>query len=121
MSTIEGGMVCTNNRETYQNLLMLRSHGMVREVKDKKFQLNIKKHKDLNTQFIFKFPAYNLRNTEIGGVLGLEQIKRLNKNIIKRNLNHKYFLKNINNKIFYTNFDLNGSSNYAFNIILRKK
>ena len=43
-----------------------------------KFQLSIKKkYKDLNTQFIFKFPAYNVRNTEIGGVLGLEQIKKI--------------------------------------------
>ena len=122
MSTIEGGMICTNDKNTYQNLLMLRSHGMVREVKDMKFQSQIKKkYKDLNTQFIFKFPAYNLRNTEIGGVLGLEQIKRLDKNIYKRNFNHKYFLNKLNSKIFYTNFDLKGSSNYAFNIILRKK
>mgnify|MGYP001389919377 CR=1 FL=1 len=37
MSTIEGGMICTNDKETYHNLLMLRSHGMVREVKSKKF------------------------------------------------------------------------------------
>ncbi len=38
---------------------MLRSHGMVREVKDNKFQKYIKnKYKDLNTQFIFKFPNY---------------------------------------------------------------
>ena len=114
-------MICTNDKKTYQNLLMLRSHGMVREVKDKKFQLSIKKNKDLNTQFIFKFPAYNVRNTEIGGVLGLEQIKRLDKNINKRNLNHKYFLKHLNNKIFFTDFDLKGSSNYAFNVILREK
>ena len=122
ISTIEGGMICTNDKKTYQNLLMLRSHGMVREVKDKKFQLSIKKkYKDLNTQFIFKFPAYNVRNTEIGGVLGLEQIKRLDKNINKRNLNHKYFLKHLNNKIFFIDFNLKGSSNYAFNVILREK
>ena len=101
---------------------MLRSHGMTREVRDKKFQIKIKKnYKDLNTQFIFKYPAYNVRNTEIGGVLGLAQLKRLNYNIKKRNLNHKYLLSKIDKEIFFTDFNLEGSSNYAFNIILKKR
>ena len=56
MSTIEGGMICTNDKKTYHNLLMLRSHGMVREVKDRKFQTYIKnRYNDLNPQYIFKF------------------------------------------------------------------
>ena len=122
MSTIEGGMICTDDKKTYHNLLMLRSHGMVREVKDNKFQKYIKnKYKDLNTQFIFKFPAYNVRNTEIGGVLGLEQIKRLDKNIAKRNKNFEYFINRLDKDIFFTNFDLTGHSNYAFNVILKNK
>ena len=122
MSTIEGGMICTDDKKTYHNLLMLRSHGMVREVKDNKFQKYIKnKYKDLNTQFIFKFPAYNVRNTEIGGVLGLEQIKRLDKNIAKRNKNFEYFINRLDKNIFFTNFDLTGHSNYAFNVILKNK
>ena len=115
-------MICTDDKDAYHNLLMLRSHGMVREVKDKSFQLEIKKkYKDLNTQFIFQFPAYNLRNTEIGGVLGLQQIKRLDKNIFKRTKNLKYFLKKLNAEFFFTEFNLVGSSNYAFNVILKKK
>jgi CDP-6-deoxy-D-xylo-4-hexulose-3-dehydrase len=122
ISTIEGGMVSTNDKESYNNLLMLRSHGMTREVGDKKFQLNIKKsYKDLNPQFIFKYAAYNVRNTEIGGVLGLAQLKRLNSNIRKRNRNHKYLLSKIDKEIFFTEFNLEGSSNYAFNIILKRK
>ena len=31
MSTIEGGMICTDDEDTYRTLRMLRSHGMVRE------------------------------------------------------------------------------------------
>src|SRR4029077_17164484 len=70
MSTIEGGMVCTNDEEVYQTVRMLRSHGMVREatssgVKDK-FQ---QKHPDLNPDFIFAYPAYNMRSTELNAVL----------------------------------------------------
>ncbi len=122
MSTIEGGMVCTNDKKAYQNLLMLRSHGMIREVKDIKFKKNIKqKYKDLNSQFIFYHLGYNLRNTEIGGVLGQSQIKRLDHNIQKRNNNLKYFLSKLDREKFFLGFDLKGMSNYALIVILKNK
>ncbi len=122
MSTIEGGMICTNDKKEYFNLRMLRSHGMIREVKDNKFQNYMKnKFKDLNSKFIFYYPAYNVRNNEIGGVLGQSQIKRLDKNIKKRNSNLMYFLKNLNKDIYFVNFDTKGQSNYAFNIVLKKQ
>ena len=38
MSTIEGGMVCTNDHEFYQNIRMLRGHGLLRETDDQLFQ-----------------------------------------------------------------------------------
>jgi len=122
MTTIEGGMISTNDKWAYNSLLMLRSHGMVREIKDLKARNSIiKNNKHLNPKFIFMYPAFNLRNNEIGGILGNSQLKSLNKNIIKRNNNFKFFLKNLNKHFFYTNFDLDGSSNYAFNLILKKK
>ena len=70
------------------------------------------------SNFIFCFPAYNVRNTEIGAVIGLNQLKGLDKNISKRNNNLKYFLSRIRKDIYFTDFDLKGCSNYAFNIIL---
>ena len=70
------------------------------------------------TDFIFSFPSYNVRSTEINAILGLNQIKRLNKNIKKRNINHKFLLSKLNKKKYFVDFDLRGSSNYAFNIIL---
>ena len=122
MSTIEGGMICTNDKNAYFDLLMLRSHGMIREVKDEKFQRLMKnKYKDLNSKFIFYRQGYNVRNNEIGGVLGQSQIKRLNKNILQRNNNHDYFLKNLNKDIYFVDFDTKGQSNYAFNVILKHK
>lgn len=120
MSTIEGGMICTNDKKAYYDLLMLRSHGMTREVKDNKFQnLMKKRYSQLNSKFIFYHPAFNLRNTEIGAVLGQSQIKRLNKNIKKRNFNLLYFLKRIDKKKYFVNFNTIGQSNYAFNLILK--
>ncbi len=120
MSTIEGGMISTNDKKAYQDLLMLRSHGMIREVKSDKFQEYMKnKYRDLNSKFIFYHPAFNVRNNEIGAIIGLSQIKRLNSNISKRNSNLKYFLNNLNKDIYFVDFDLKGQSNYAFNIVLK--
>lgn len=122
MSTIEGGMICTNDKIVYEKARMLRSHGLVREINDSSLKKNfINKYKDLNPQFIFKMPGFNLRNNEIGAILGLNQLKRLDKNIKKRNLNHKYFLSRIDKTKFYTDFNLEGSSNYAFNLIMKEK
>ena len=122
MSTIEGGMVCTNNSDVYQNLRMLRAHGMTRELTDVKLKSRYEKNfSNLNPKFIFAFPSFNMRNNEIGGIIGLNQLRRLDKNILKRNYNHRLFLSELNEKIFYTDFELTGSSNYAFNLILLKK
>jgi CDP-6-deoxy-D-xylo-4-hexulose-3-dehydrase len=120
MSTIEGGMVCTNDKNAYLDLLQLRSHGMLREIKDHiNYKEVLKKYKNLNTDFIFSFPSYNLRSTEINAIIGLNQLKRLNKNIVKRNYNFQFFLKNLDSEKYFTNFQLTGSSNYAFNVIVK--
>ena len=121
MSTIEGGMICTNNEKIYQMLRMFRSHGMVREASSKNLRNKFeKKNISLNPKFIFAYPAYNVRNTEIGAVIGRNQLKYLSKNISKRNINHRLFLKNIDPDKYITNFNMHGSSNYAFNLILKK-
>ena len=122
MSTIEGGMICTNDKKAYYNLLMLRSHGMIREVKDNNFQNYMKnKFKDLNSKFIFYHAGYNVRNNEIGGIIGQNQIKRLDSNIKKRNSNLLYFLKNLDSKKYFVDFNTYGQSNYALNVVLKYK
>lgn len=122
MSTIEGGMVCTDNENIYQLARMLRGHGLLREANNKALKNKyIKKYKDLNSEFIFTYPAFNMRNNEIGAIIGINQLRYLNKNIIKRNKNHKLFLKKLNSEKFFTKFKMTGSSNYAFNLILKNK
>jgi len=121
MSTIEGGMVCTNDPLIYQQVRMLRSHGMVREANDPCVKAGyIERFPDLNPDFIFAFPAYNVRNTEIGGILGLSQLKRLDKNVQIRTDNQNRFLTQIDPAKYRTDFKVEGSSNYAFNLILKK-
>ena len=88
---------------------MLRSHGLVREIDDLALKKSyFKKNKDLNPQFIFALPGLNVRNNELGAILGINQLKRLDKNIKKRNQNHIYFLNKINKSKFHTDFDLSG-------------
>jgi CDP-6-deoxy-D-xylo-4-hexulose-3-dehydrase len=120
MTTIEGGMICTNDPEAYQAARMLRSHGMVRESNDANIKDGyVKNHPDLNPDFIFAHAAYNVRNTEIGGILGRRQLRRLDDNVGRRTANFLHFLSRINPEKFRTNFKIEGSSNYAFNLVLR--
>ena len=122
LSTIEGGMICTNNKKIYELARMLRAHGMARESGNKKFEkLMIKKYPNLSPKFIFLYPAYNLRNNEISAVIGINQLKRLSRNITIRKKNFEIFLNNLNNKFYRTNYQLRGNSNYAFPLILKKK
>lgn len=121
ISTIEGGMICTNDPEVYQQLRMLRSHGMVREATDTDLKKYYKEsNPELNPDFIFSYPAYNLRNNEIGGIMGLSQLKRLDKIVERRTENFERFINQIDPMKYRTNFKMEGSSNYAFNLILNE-
>jgi CDP-6-deoxy-D-xylo-4-hexulose-3-dehydrase len=120
MSTIEGGMVCTDDPEVYQKLRMLRSHGMVRETTDGDLRRQyIENNPELNPDFIFAYPAYNTRNTEIGGILGRSQLKRLDDIVARRTENLVHFLGKIDASLYRTDFKLEGSSNYAFNLVVK--
>lgn len=121
MSTIEGGMICTNDDHFYEDVRMLRSHGMVREIDDPELKnKHISRHPDLNPDFIFKFPAFNVRSSEINAVIGRSQLKRLDENNELRKKNLNLFLENIDKNLFYTDFRVEGSCNYAFTLILRE-
>ncbi len=121
MSTIEGGMVCTDDDEVYQQLRMLRSHGMVREATDPEVKAAYQRdNPELNPEFIFAYPAYNVRNTEIGGIMGRSQLKRLDQNVARRNHNLRRFLDLIDAGKYRKDFKLEGCSNYAFNLVLNK-
>ena len=120
LSTIEGGMICTNDKKIYEICRVLRGHGMAREVSDKKLEKKyIRANPSLSPKFIFLYPGFNMRNNEINAVIGLNQLSRLNNNIKKRKANLKLFLSLIDKTKYYTNFNTKGNSNYAFPIILK--
>lgn len=120
LSTIEGGMVCTNDEQIYETVRMLRSHGMVREstsaaVKQKYYDA----YPDLNPDFIFAFPAYNVRSTELNAVIGRSQLKRLDSNNRARRENLDIFLSHLDSSRYRTDFVTEGSCNYAFTLVLK--
>lgn len=121
MTTIEGGMICTNDDKFYQICRALRSHGMVREMTDEDYKEKIiNENPDLNSDFIFIGPAHNFRSTEINAVIGLNQLPRLDANNKIRSSNFEYFIENLDSKKYITNLEMEGQSNYAFITILKE-
>jgi len=121
MSTIEGGMICTDNEKFYQICRALRSHGMIREMTNESMRNEIiNKNPDLNKDFIFLRPSHNFRSTELNAVLGLSQLKKLDSNNKKRMDNYNYFMSKLDSSKYITNLELEGQCNYAFTVILKE-
>jgi len=121
MSTIEGGMVCTNDDKIYQYARMFRSHGMTRECTDEDLRAGFNSaHPDLRPEFVFALPGYNFRSTEINAVIGLSQLPHLDANNKRRQENFQVFLDNIDKNKYFTEFESEGSCNYAFTLVMRK-
>ena len=101
MSTVEGGMVTTNNADLYDLMRMKRSHGMARV--STRFDDYAKAYPEIDKSFLFVTDGYNFRNHEICAVLGMSQLKRLDKMIEIRKRNHTLFTEIIDNydNLFY--------------------
>lgn len=122
MTTIEGGMISTDDQNFYDLIKMMRSHGLVRESYMESTRVQFKsKYPDLNEDFIFAYASHNMRSTEINAVLGLSQLNRLDNYIAVRRENYNLFINNLDQKIFRTDLELLGNSNYALTVILNDK
>ena len=125
MTTIEGGMVCTNDDEIYQYAKMFRSHGMTRldYLQNDELGMNLQKkyeslYPDLNPLFTFAVPGYNMRNQELNAIIGSSQLPRLDYNIQKRVENLKTWVDNLDSEKFFTDYELEGNSNFALPLII---
>lgn len=117
ISTIEGGMITTSNREVWKELLMLRSHGWVRDLpeEDKK---NIDKFKGMYT---FYRDGYNLRNTDLGAFIGRRQLKLVDKIANQRNQMFYLFNRLCDTNVFeYKNTQGDKISSFAVPFILKE-
>ncbi len=120
MSTIEGGMISTNDSKLYDLMKLKRSHGLAR-VSDH-FDTYANKNPEIEKSFLFVTDGYNFRNTELGAVLGLSQLKRLDKFIEIRRDNYFKFLRIVyDNPNFYTTHVRLGNSCFCFPFICKSK
>ena len=97
ISTIEGGMICTNNFEFSQILKSLRSHGWARDLENS-FSENLKNKYEINefrNMYSFYYPGYNMRSTEINAFLGIKQLELLEKYCKQRSLIFNIYKDNL--------------------------
>lgn len=93
ISTMEGGMVVTDDEEIYHILLALRAHGWTRNL-PKQNRITTDKSDDPFTEaFRFVLPGYNLRPLEMSGALGLAQLRKLPMIVRERRNNAERFLQ----------------------------
>lgn len=95
MTTVEGGIICTDNEELNDLFILKRSHGLARELHPSKHQKHRSSHPTIDFNFLFLTRGFNVRNTELHAVLGLAQLRHLDRYISIRNANHKKFLETI--------------------------
>ncbi len=120
ITTIEGGMVCTNIDELNDLFILKRSHGLARELHKSKHQYYKDLYPNINFNFLFLTHGYNFRNTEFNAVIGIDQIKYLDNYINIRNENHKKYLeiiKKIEDKIYIVDND--GISSFCLPFIFK--
>lgn len=119
ITTVEGGMISTNNEKIYELSKLFRSHGMTREVSNETQKEYKNKYPNLNPLFTFAVAGFNMRSTELNAVLGIEQMNRIDSNVEKRRHNFKLWLDNLDKNKYIVEFDLEGNSNFALPLIMK--
>ena len=120
ISTMEGGMIVTNDEELYHILLCIRSHGWTRNLPKKNHVSKIKSENMFDESFKFVLPGYNLRPLEISGAIGLIQLKKFPEFLQKRKENALKFLeimKKYDDLIIQK--EIGNSSWFGFSIVIR--
>jgi CDP-6-deoxy-D-xylo-4-hexulose-3-dehydrase len=87
ISTMEGGLVSTDDEELYHILLCLRAHGWTRNLPETNLVTGRKSADPFEESFKFVLPGYNLRPLEIEGALGMQQVKKLPMLVAERRRN----------------------------------
>jgi CDP-6-deoxy-D-xylo-4-hexulose-3-dehydrase len=122
MSTIEGGMISTDDEELYHILLSIRSHGWDRDLpKSKQIELREKYNiGDFRSLYTFYYPGFNLRATDLQAFIGLEQLKKLDLIVKNRNLNYQKYHEGIKNNEWKINPPKDSFiSNFSYPIITK--
>ncbi|MDQ1199012.1 DegT/DnrJ/EryC1/StrS family aminotransferase [Agrobacterium sp. SORGH_AS 787] len=119
ISTMEGGMVVTDDEEIYHILLALRAHGWTRNL-PKRNRITTDRSDDPFTEaFRFVLPGYNLRPLEMSGALGLAQLRKLPMIVRERRNNAERFLDIIKQFPYLrTQKEIGESSWFGFSMVV---
>lgn len=120
LSTIEGGIICTNDKDLAAAARCIRNHGWDRDFsEDKKLQLREKWNvSEFDSLYTFYMHGFNVRSTDLQAFIGLGQIDKGDEVNRKREINFKKYQKQIQNpywkpKDYFDRF----VSNFAYPII----
>tara|TARA_B100000029_G_scaffold7846_1_gene8264 strand:+ start:8915 stop:10192 length:1278 start_codon:yes stop_codon:yes gene_type:complete len=119
ITTMEGGMLVTNNDQLFEIAKSLRTHGWSRDLKNKK-QIEDKNLK-IDSRFLFPNVGYNLRPTELQGAFGIHQIKKLDKFLKIREKNAKFWKKTLSKYSRYMTFLEDELRSYNSNMLFAIK
>lgn len=118
ISTMEGGLILTDDFEIYSLCKSLRNHGWTRD-QDENSPIYEKTDDDFFEAYRFILPGYNVRPGELQGALGLQQIKKLPDMLNQRRINAKYFQSKFENDTrFIIQKEVGESSWFAFTMII---
>ncbi|MFA5406120.1 MAG: DegT/DnrJ/EryC1/StrS family aminotransferase [Candidatus Nanoarchaeia archaeon] len=124
MSTIEGGMICTDDNELKDMLTMVRAHGWTRDASQEKRTELMNKSSGFYEKYTFHYLGYNIRPTEMNAFIGLKQLSYLNEINDIRRKNYEQFNECAasNDDFLKLNMNhMNYISNFAYPIICKDK
>jgi CDP-4-dehydro-6-deoxyglucose reductase, E1 len=118
ISTVEGGMVTTDDRELFELVKSMRAHGWVRDLPQDSVIYD-KRSDDFYEAYRFILPGYNVRPIELSGAIGIEQLKKLPRMTAARRKNWALFQQLIGGDNRFIIQRENGkSSAFSFTIVL---
>jgi len=118
ISTMEGGVLTTDNTEIYHVAHSLRAHGWTRDLPPDT-KIYKKRDDDFYEAYRFILPGYNARPLELSGAIGIEQLKKLDAMIETRRRNAQLFVRLMkDDRRFIIQRENGRSSWFAFTIIL---
>lgn len=93
ISTVEGGMVVTNDTDLYHVMLSLRSHGWSRDLPAEIRDGLMAEHgiDEFRNLYTFYYPGFNLRSTDLQAFIGRSQLKKLDRITVDRERNYNTY------------------------------
>ncbi len=120
ISTMEGGLVVTDDEELYHILLALRAHGWTRNLPKFNRLTGEKSDDPFEESYRFVLPGYNLRPLEMSGALGVEQLKKLPALVTGRRANGARWTQAMaGHPLFRIQREIGASSWFGFSLVLR--